>query len=409
MNDKIVLFKEEEYCSGCEACADICSQKAITMWENEYGYKFPTIDESKCVHCEMCKKVCGFQNENELRYPLSVKAATAKNEGILAKSASGGVFTEFGKKVLREGGVVFGAAMSFKNGIPTVHHIKIDSEKDLYRLQGSKYVQSDCQGIYADVKKELSANKVVLFSGTPCQVASLKRFVGNKCSDRNLILVDIICHGVPSLRMFRDYISIEKKKIQGEVIAFKFRDKNMGWGNKGSIHYIDRYGKRKIKKIPVQLSSYYFHFENGDILRKNCYNCIFSQEKRVSDITIGDYWGFGVEHPDQLKSNGGRFEEEKGISCVLLNTEKGRTFLSECANAFELCESTLEQVAKVNSQLKHPCRKDFNRDKVMEIYRKSGYKAIDDVYYKKLGTKKYIYILWNALPQSIRSKIKRLG
>ena len=129
----------------------------------------------------------------------------------------------------------------------------------------------------------------------------------------------------------------------------------------------------------------------------------------MSDITIGDYWGFGVEHPDQLKSNGGRFEEEKGISCVLLNTEKGRTFLSECANAFELCESTLEQVAKVNSQLKHPCRKDFNRDKVMEIYRKSGYKAIDDVYYKKLGTKKYIYILWNALPQSIRSKIKRLG
>ena len=112
------------------------------------------------------------------------------------KSASGGVFAELAKKVLREGGIVFGAAMSFTDGVPTVHHVKVDSEKDLYRLQGSKYVQSDCQGIYADIKKALSANKVVLFSGTPCQVASLKRFVGNKYSDGNLILVDIICHGV---------------------------------------------------------------------------------------------------------------------------------------------------------------------------------------------------------------------
>lgn len=408
MNDKIVLFEKEEQCSGCGACVDICSQKAITMRENEYGYWFPTIDESKCVHCEMCKKVCGFQNEKEERYPLNVKAATAKNEDTLMKSASGGVFAELAKKVLREGGVVFGAAMSFTDGVPTVHHVKVDSEKDLYRLQGSKYVQSDCQGIYADIKKELSANKVVLFSGTPCQVASLKRFVGNKYSDGNLILVDIICHGVPSLRMFRDYISTEKEKTKGEIVTFKFRDKSMGWGNKGSIHYIDKRGKRKVKKISVQLSSYYFHFENGDILRKNCYSCIFSQEKRVSDITIGDYWGFGVEHPNQLKSNGGRFEEENGISCILVNTEKGRTFLSECANAFELCESTLEQVAKVNLQLKHPSRKNSNRDKVMEIYKKSGYKAIDDAYYKKLGKKKYIYILWNALPQKTRSKIKRL-
>ena len=138
MNDKIVLFEKEEQCSGCGACVDICSQKAITMRENEYGYWFPTIDESKCVHCEMCKKVCGFQNEKEERYPLNVKAATAKNEDTLMKSASGGVFAELAKKVLREGGVVFGAAMSFTDGVPTVHHVKVDSEKDLYRLQGSK-------------------------------------------------------------------------------------------------------------------------------------------------------------------------------------------------------------------------------------------------------------------------------
>ena len=407
MGDKIVLFEKEEQCSGCGACVDACHRKAITFKENEYGDWFPTIDESKCIQCGMCKRVCGFQNEKDAKYPLSVKAATAKNENTLMKSASGGVFAELAKNVLSKGGVVFGATMFFIAGVPTVKHIKVESEAELYKLQGSKYVQSDCRGVYEAVKKELFANKTVLFSGTPCQVASLKRFVANVCNNEKLILVDIICHGVPSLKMFRDYISCEANRIAGEIIDFKFRDKSMGWGNKGSMHYIDSHGNKKIKKISVQLSSYYFYFENGDILRKNCYNCNFSQENRVSDITIGDYWEFAKEHSNVMKKNGGIFEEEKGISCILVNTEKGKKFFAECADAFELCESTLEQVAKVNLQLKYPSKKSAIRDKVMEMYRESGYVAVDSAYYRKLGKKKYIYIFWNALPQRIRSKIKQ--
>lgn len=406
-NNKIILFGKDEQCSGCCACMDACNKKAITMQENYEGFKFPKIDESKCVHCGICKKVCGFQNTKEANIPFSVKAATSKNNKTLIKSASGGVFAELAKYVLRNEGVVFGAAMLFKSGVPIVRHIKIDSEIDLWKLQGSKYVQSDCKGIYNEVKQELSKNKPVLFSGTPCQVASLKKFIGNADKEENLILIDIICHGVPSQKMFQDYIACEAEKISGEIFDFKFRDKNIGWGNKGSISYIDRHGKRKIKKISVQLSSYYYYFEYGKILRKNCYNCIFSQEKRVSDITIGDYWGFGEAHPNYLKSHGGIFEEEKGISCILVNTEKGKTFLSECSDAFKLCESTFDQVARVNLQLKHPSQKTNDRDKIMKLYGEYGYKAIDNDYYKKIGLKKYIYILWNALPQSIRSKIKQ--
>lgn len=154
--NKIILFEKDGQCSGCGACMDACTKKAITMQENYEGFKFPKIDESKCVHCGICKKVCGFQNTKEANIPLSVKAATSKNNKTLIKSASGGVFAELAKYVLRNEGVVFGAAMLFKSGVPIVRHIKINSEMDLWKLQGSKYVQSDCNGIYIEVKQELS-------------------------------------------------------------------------------------------------------------------------------------------------------------------------------------------------------------------------------------------------------------
>lgn len=407
MNNRIVLFEKEEQCSGCGACVDICHQKAISMYTNEEGFCLPKIDENLCVRCGMCKKVCGFQNEKKASYPLSVKAATAKNEHTLIKSASGGVFAELAKYVLRKGGVVFGAAMFFLHGVPIVKHIEIDSENDLDKLQGSKYVQSDCQGIYAEVKKELNENKIVLFSGTPCQVASLKRFLGREENSEKLILVDLICHGVPSLKMFQDYIVCESNNISGNILSFKFRDKSIGWGMKGRIDYSYK-NKNRYKTIPVQLSSYYSHFLNGNIYRKSCYECVFACKERVSDITIGDYWKFGAEHPDQIKQRGGAFEEEKGISCILLNTEKGYNFFSECTNVFKLCESTFDKVARVNMQLKHPSIKTDIREYVMQMYIKYGYKAIDEDYYRRLGKKKYIYIIWNAIPPQIRKKLKQI-
>lgn len=406
MSNKIVLFDRDDQCSGCGACADICHQKAITMHENEYGFRYPAIDEDKCVRCGMCQKVCGFQNINETKKPMSVLAATAKNEEILLKSSSGGVFAELAKKVLNEGGVVFGATMVFKDGVPVVKHIKIESEEELALLQGSKYVQSDCQGVYGLVKQELNAGRTVLFSGTPCQVASVKRFAKTWYVEKKIILVDIICHGVPGLKMFQDYLVLEEENVKGKISEFRFRDKSTGWGVKGRITYSYK-KKKKYKPVQRQLSSYYSYFLAGEIFRDSCYVCPFACRERVSDLTIGDYWKFGDEHPEYLKHNGGSLEEEKGISCILVNTEQGSSFLSECLSAFEICESTFDQVAKVNLQLKHPSKLPASRAKIMEMYRDFGYKIINDAYFKKLGKRKYVYMLWNVLPLKIRSSIKR--
>lgn len=403
MTDKAIqLFKNKYRCCGCNACEMICGKKAITMIEDEYGFRFPQIDTEKCVGCGSCQKVCCINNEVELCKPGTVYAASYKNKDISAKSASGGIFAALAKQVLTEGGIVFGSAYTKQFDVEV---ISIEKIEDLPRLQGSKYVQSSMNSSFLKIKSELQTGRTVLFCGVPCQVEALKRFLGR--SYANLLLVDIVCHGVPSNRMLKDYLAFLADKKQMEIQSIQFRTKTKGQNVYGEIAYrqVSHTGEIAYRQEPLisYKSSYYKLFLNCQTFRDSCYHCKFAGTKRPGDISLCDYWGIEDEHPDFVK------EVEKeglaGISAIMLNTNAGIAFFERLKQEFLLRESTVEQVAKHNPQLQVPSVETAERKQVLDCYRQSGYQGVDDFYFKKYRMKILASDIGQVLPNSWKKKI----
>lgn len=403
MTDKAIqLFKNKYQCCGCNACEMVCGKKAITMIEDEYGFRFPQIDTEKCVGCGSCQKVCCINNDVELCKPGTVYAASYKNKDISAKSASGGIFAALAKQVLTEGGIVFGSAYTKQFDVEV---ISIEKIEDLPRLQGSKYVQSSMNSSFLKIKSELQTGRTVLFCGVPCQVEALKRFLGR--SYENLLLVDIVCHGVPSNRMLKDYLSFLADKKQMEIQSIQFRTKTKGQNVYGEIAYrqVSHTGEIAYRQEPLisYKSSYYKLFLNCQTFRDSCYHCKFAGTKRPGDISLCDYWGIEDEHPDFVK------EVEKeglaGISAIMLNTNAGLAFFERLKQEFLLRESTVEQVAKHNPQLQAPSVETAERKQVMDCYRQSGYQGVDDFYFKKYRMKILTSDIGQVLPNSWKKKI----
>lgn len=403
MTDKAIqLFKNKYRCCGCNACEMICGKKAITMIEDEYGFRFPQIDTEKCVGCGSCQKVCCINNEVELCKPGTVYAASYKNKDISAKSASGGIFAALAKQVLTEGGIVFGSAYTKQFDVEV---ISIDKIEDLPRLQGSKYVQSSMNSSFLKIKSELQTGRTVLFCGVPCQVEALKRFLGR--SYENLLLVDIVCHGVPSNRMLKDYLAFLADKKQMEIQSIQFRTKTKGQNVYGEIAYrqVSHTGEIAYRQEPLisYKSSYYKLFLNCQTFRDSCYHCKFAGTKRPGDISLCDYWGIEDEHPDFVK------EVEKeglaGISAIMLNTNAGIAFFERLKQEFLLRESTVEQVAKHNPQLQAPSVETAERKQVLDCYRQRGYQGVDDFYFKKYRMKILTSDIGQVLPNSWKKKI----
>ena len=215
--DKIILFDDKKNCCACGACMNVCPKDAIRMEEDDYGFLYPQIDETKCVQCGACKKVCAYQNGSKLFEPKQVFVAVSKNKKQLLNSASGGVFAAVATKILKDGGVVFGATLDFENGHANPHHIKIENQKQLTKLQGSKYVQSAIGITYKQTKDYLKKGRIVLFSGTPCQISGLYEYLGKEYD--NLYTIDVICHGVPNAKFFDDYLQIEKQRRSADNIV----------------------------------------------------------------------------------------------------------------------------------------------------------------------------------------------
>lgn len=403
MTDKAIqLFKNKYQCCGCNACEMVCGKKAITMIEDEYGFRFPQIDTEKCVGCGSCQKVCCINNDVELCKPGTVYAASYKNKDISAKSASGGIFAALAKQVLTEGGIVFGSAYTKQFDVEV---ISIEKIEDLPRLQGSKYVQSSMNSSFLKIKSELQTGRTVLFCGVPCQVEALKRFLGR--SYENLLLVDIVCHGVPSNRMLKDYLAFLADKKQMEIQSIQFRTKTKGQNVYGEIAYrqFSHTGEIAYRQEPLisYKSSYYKLFLNCQTFRDSCYHCKFAGTKRPGDISLCDYWGIEDEHPDFVK------EVEKeglaGISAIMLNTNAGLAFFERLKQEFLLRESTVEQVAKHNPQLQAPSVETAERKQVMDCYRQSGYQGVDDFYFKKYRMKILTSDIGQVLPNSWKKKI----
>lgn len=402
----IELFVEKKDCCGCGACMNICPKMAIHMEKDEYGFVYPRIDAEKCVECGACKKVCAFQNEPTRRQPQRVYAIASKNNDLIKNSASGGLFATMAMHVLERGGCVYGAVMQYEEHELHIRHICCETKEELYRLQGSKYVQSSLGNTFKDVQKKLKANFLVLFSGTPCQVDALKSYLRKDYS--NLITVDIICHGVPSEQFFNDYIHYTEKKIGGEIKEFKFRDKSSGWGLNARARYTNTKGENSDYYVSYLDSSYYDLFLSAKIYRENCYKCPYATGNRCGDITIGDYWGIEEEHPESLVQNGGWLSEKSGISVNMLNSDKGIAFFDEIKGQFYYYESAFEKAAKRNTQLVHPVKLTKARSNVLEMYRKWGYGAVEFYFWCRIPKQKVKNIIRKMLPKEARQKIKQV-
>lgn len=310
-------IKNKKDCCGCEACKQICPSNCIDMIYDTEGYLYPSVDKEKCTSCSLCEKVCPILSKKEKREPIYVYAAQSNNDRIIKCSSSGGVFSELSLNILKNNGIVFGAA--FDKDF-TVIHKSIERKEDLNLLQTSKYVQSRIGDSYKEVKTLLNAGKEVLFTGTPCQIKGLKQFLRKDYT--NLYCVDIICHGVPAPGIWSKYIDNITKKNRidkKDILKINFRDKTYGWN---CFSFSITYNKcGKIKKIvePLYKNKYLRLFISNIILRPSCYNCRFRNLNSESDLTIGDYWGVERFFPCYGKDN--------GVSCVIVNSKKGYSLI----------------------------------------------------------------------------------
>ena len=400
---KIVLFKDKKDCCACGACLNICPKQAISMQEDEYGFLYPVIDENKCIKCGLCIKTCCYQRSELKQFPINTYIAQTLNTDI-KKSASGGVFASIAKQVIEADGVVVGTALEYDNGVLEPRYILVDNLLDLDKLLGSKYVQSSTNKIYTVVKEQLIKEKKVLFTGTPCQVDGLKSYLGKEYD--NLFCVDIICHGVPSKRLFQDYIKFLEKKYNNKIVDFKFRDKTNGWGLTANACTANAGNKL----IPCYMSSYYDMFLKSYTYRINCYSCKYANNLRVGDITIGDYWGVETEHPEVLIVNGGDINEKQGVSCVIVNNEQGKVLLEKFGCGLLLKQSEYEKAARHNGQLNRPCKLDENkRNGVLDVYSKFGYAGIENWHKKDLGVNGLIKNkIKSLLPSFLKQGIKKI-
>ncbi|KAA6327270.1 NAD(P)H-quinone oxidoreductase subunit I [termite gut metagenome] len=286
-----VLHKQD--CCGCTACASICKQQAITMQTDERGFLYPQINVAKCMDCGLCEKVCIFQkgySTNDTQPPIAY-AVRHKNEEELKSSRSGGMFVALADFILSENGIVYGAG--YTDHFRVVH--KRATDKEGYReFKGSKYVQSDLNSTFLQVKHDLKEKKKVLFTGTPCQTAGLNAYLMN-IDKSNLYVCDLVCHGTPSPYIWRDYLNYVEEKVNDKIIMVDFRDKEKGWSSHFES-FVFRNNKKLFTRTYTEL--FYKHI----ILRPSCEICRYTNIYRPSDITIADFWGWEKTIPHQFTS-----------------------------------------------------------------------------------------------------------
>lgn len=322
------------------------------MVEAKDGFVVPKIDRNRCVECGACMKVCHQLNSTYIfRRPIRTYACWTRNMENRERSSSGGAFSVIAKKIISQGGIVYGASMCDDL---QVRHIGIEREEDIVRLQGSKYLQSYMGDTYKQVRAELKIGRKVLFTGTPCQVAGLLTYL-QKPYD-NLFTCDVVCHGVPSQKAFDAYI--EKIGLKGKCNGFGFRF-TKGWGYQLSGQLISPTRSAISKKVIFPKNAYYLRaFTKGLMFSEACYSCAYARLERVSDITLADYWGLGAMKPFNHSTH-------KGVSCLLVNNEKALDLLNGCAD-LEYEERPLEEAVAGNHNLSHVSGRPQGRDNYYE-------------------------------------------
>ncbi len=342
------MLCDSEKCTGCAACYNVCSFDAISMSEDDLGAVKPVIDLNKCKECGLCKKVCPVILNNKKNKPIKCYAAYTKNEKDVKTVTSGGVATAFGRYVLSENGVVYGTEFD-----QTAKFSRAEDVEMLEKFKGSKYVYIFPDKIYQAVKNDLKNGRTCLFVGTPCQIDGLKSFLRKEYE--NLITVDLICHGTPPFKYLKEHL-----------MAFDGKYKKVSFRGEKEFKLIcsDEIGTILFEK-PHHLDEYYVSFLEALTYRENCYVCSYAKPERVSDLTIGDFWGL-----DNNALNG--YKGKKSV--VLINTERGKAFFDKASELLVFEERDVHEAIRGNAQLRNPSNPHRKREIFKCEYKKSGFK-----------------------------------
>lgn len=347
----MIKIADVKDCCGCLACASKCPEKCIDIRTDGEGFWYPEVSKSGCVDCGSCERACPALQKHEGKTNPAAFAAYFKDERVRQNSSSGGVFTVAARHILDKGGVVFGAAF---DGCHNVVHSYTEHKDGLERLRGSKYVQSRTGECYNEAESFLKQGRTVLFSGTPCQVAGLKCYLGKEYD--NLFCADLICHGVPSPKVWRKYLEYHEKRAGAQVTGVNFRSKIKGWKKFCMALW---FSDKKVYNNDLYRDLFLKSFLQDISLRPSCYDCKFKILSRESDLTLADFWGVETILPSM--------SDDRGISLVLIHSDKGQALFKAISDKIIFCEADLNRAvdfnqAAVKSAFKNPKRDLFFKD-----------------------------------------------
>lgn len=369
------IITDKDNCCGCMACANVCPKGAIDIIEDENGFKIPCIDKSKCINCGLCANTCPANQYRSNKQLPNAYAAYSLNSSIRSNSSSGGIFAEIAGYILRNQGVVYGVKIINDEA----KHVEVTSEKDLKSIMGSKYVQSDVGNTYQLVKKHIENEDLVLYTGTPCQIAGLYNYLSTfrHLNYKTLYTAEVVCHGVPSPKLLKKYLS-EKKLLYGsDVEKISFRDKKHGWDD----YWVSiKFKNAKKYETNFKEDIYMRAFLKNIALRKSCYNCKFSNFPRAADITLGDYWGVQYKYK--------HLADNKGISLILLNSEQGKFLINQIKNNIYIENTDLDYAIERNPCIVKSVSEDPNRNNFFKELDKESLENLQEKYFKPAETKK---------------------
>lgn len=382
------LAKKME-CTGCTACASICPKQCIEMVRDNDGFPYPEIDLRRCVDCMLCTKHCPVLLDAPPVHPTSLAYAAYSNDlKLREESSSGGIFSEMALEILKRGGVVFGAAYDAQFEIK---HVCIETIEELYKLRGAKYAQSSLDGIFLRVRDELNRQREVLFSGTPCQVTGLKSFLQREYA--TLICVDFVCHGVPSPNVWREYVRYRSRLDNNGVMPLfvNMRSKESGWSR---YQYSNQFIYAQKKWSSQNRDNLFMKLFVGDYInRLCCQNCKTKGYHRVSDVTLGDFWGIWEVRPEM--------DDDRGTSLVILHSEKAGKLLNQIQDRITCQPVRLEEASLMNPSLLESSAAKEERDTFLA---KGDAGKFDELqtYFEQEGT-----CMKESLFYRISEKIKR--
>lgn len=351
----MIKIDDKALCSGCRACEQACPLNCIDVKADEEGFLYPKVDTQKCINCGLCEQTCPVLNKTDFHYPMKAYGCINKNEAVRACSSSGGIFYLLSEYVISQNGVVFGARFDDKFGV--VHDFAETIEK-IREFQGSKYLQSDIGDTYKKAKDFLKQNRLVLFTGTPCEIAGLRAYL--KKDYENLICQDIICHGSSSPKVWQKYIDFREETANSKIISASLRHKKYGWKT-FSVWFKFRNGTEYINDLKHDL--YMRSFLSNLNLRPSCYACSFKGCERAADITLADFWGVENLYPDLF--------DDKGTSLVIVNSEKGEKLLDALKEKMVLKRVDFEKSIAYNSSYSKSVSMPLGRERFMkEIFEK---------------------------------------